>query len=265
MNINKFLISTVAAVLFTTGTAHASIVTDKKIEKYLKKHPEVIMQILQENGDELIQILEKAYKDRIRLEKERRIEDQIVQPLTPKLDGMKFMGPDDAKFTIVEYTDFQCTFCKQGNKTIKELLKKYPNDVRVTIKHIGTGPISRMEASLFEAISDTISYEKAWEFKDKAFELREAIKGSNGEYLNNIMKDMGIDIEAVKKVAMTTEMQDRISDDIVESGSFQISGTPSFVINGVLAEGAIPLSKFEAIMNKWIEFHGEDPFCSECN
>ncbi|HEY7699771.1 MAG TPA: thioredoxin domain-containing protein, partial [Vicinamibacteria bacterium] len=45
------------------------------------------------------------------------------------------LGPKDAPITVVEFSDFECPFCRKGAQTIGEVLAKHPNDVRVVFKN----------------------------------------------------------------------------------------------------------------------------------
>ena len=249
--------------LYFSSVAFAKV-GDKEIKNYLKRHPEVIMDILRQNSQELITILEVGYKDKIRLENEQKVEMQIASPLSPAIEGRATFGSQKAKFTIVEYTDMMCTYCVEGDAILSELIHKYPKKIRVVIKHKTTGTIGRMEAAMYEALAEE-SLSLAWEFKKAAFKHRQKILATNGTYLDTILEDLKVDIPKMKKRAMNSDIQDLINEDIAEAMKFGVSGTPTFLINGVMISGAQPLSQFEKVMNKWTEFHGEDPFCDECN
>ena len=45
------------------------------------------------------------------------------------------LGKADAPITVIEFSDFKCPYCSRGGSTVKDLQKKYPNDVRVVFKH----------------------------------------------------------------------------------------------------------------------------------
>jgi cyclophilin family peptidyl-prolyl cis-trans isomerase/protein-disulfide isomerase len=50
-------------------------------------------------------------------------------------EGDWVKGPDDARITVVEYADFQCPYCSVASSSIKTLLEKYPDDVRIIYRH----------------------------------------------------------------------------------------------------------------------------------
>ena len=53
-----------------------------------------------------------------------------------KVDGAPLRGAENARVTIVEFSDFQCPFCSRVTPTLKKLLEEYPDDVRVVYKHL---------------------------------------------------------------------------------------------------------------------------------
>ena len=81
----------------------------------------------------------------IPLIKEGKTESQIIQYLQEQeakkitryrveIGDSPTKGPDNAKVTIVEYTDFQCPFCAKVQPTLTQILEKYPQDVRKVFK-----------------------------------------------------------------------------------------------------------------------------------
>ena len=50
--------------------------------------------------------------------------------------GLNAKGPENAKVTIIEYSDFECPFCERAVPTMEQILEKYPNDVRLIFKHV---------------------------------------------------------------------------------------------------------------------------------
>ena len=52
-----------------------------------------------------------------------------------QLNGAPTLGPEEAKVTIVEFSDFQCPFCAQTSPTLKQIHEAYPDQVRIVFKH----------------------------------------------------------------------------------------------------------------------------------
>ena len=60
---------------------------------------------------------------------------QDLEVFTPDPAKDWIKGPEDAVITLVEYADFQCPYCSVASQNLKDLLEKYPEDVRVVYRH----------------------------------------------------------------------------------------------------------------------------------
>lgn len=84
-------------------------------------------------------------------------------------------GPENAKITLIEYSDIQCPFCQKFHPVVKQILDKYPNDVRWAYRHFPLEqihPYARIAANAVECASEQ---GKFWELTDYLFE-----KGATG-------------------------------------------------------------------------------------
>ena len=158
-----------------------------------------------------------------------------------------FIGEPDAPITIVEYSDFQCVYCGKAAGIVQELVKKYPQKIRVFFKQMPFHEMSKTEALYFEAIARQ-SFEKAWKFHDIAFERREDIMKEKESALQDIVNLLDVDEARLKTDIESKELADLISEDMKEARSFGFDATPSFLINGVSVIGAVPIEEFERVI-----------------
>src|ERR1700758_5225972 len=61
--------------------------------------------------------------------------DNTVERYKVAIGNAPIKGPDKAKVTIVEWSDFQCPFCSRGANTVEEILKAYPTDVKFVFRN----------------------------------------------------------------------------------------------------------------------------------
>lgn len=78
-------------------------------------------------------------------------------------------GAKDAKVTIIEYSDFECPFCQRAFTTVEEVLKAYPNDVKLVYKHLPLTSIHPNAQPAAEASLCALDQGKFWEMHDKMF------------------------------------------------------------------------------------------------
>ncbi len=79
-------------------------------------------------------------------------------------------GPKDAPVTIVEFSDFQCPFCKSANTTVKQVLDKYPGKVRLVFRDYPIASLHPQAPKAHEAARCAGDQSKFWEYHDVLFE-----------------------------------------------------------------------------------------------
>ena len=223
----------------------------KEIAEILKKNPEIILEVLEENKVEVLEIVSRGAKERSEREYKKQVEESIGNPLTPAVDPTRaILGPENAPILIVEYSDFQCPYCGKAARTVHDLMEKYPGKYRVLFKHVPLHKHSRTGALYFEAIS-LQDKDLAWKFNNMAFERAQEI-GEKGEdaYKAFVAEIPGIDAARLQKDLDNPLVAARVDADMAESKRFKISGTPYFLLNGVMIRGAQPMQSFEEITAK---------------
>ena len=166
-------------------------------------------------------------------------------------------GPDDAKVTIVEYSDFECPYCTRGYNVIeKEVLKQYEGKVRFAYKHL---PLnfhpSAMPAAIAVECAGEQNEEAYWKLYSFLFENQGRLKGVGAdkgkmkELSHEALKGTKIDAAKFDKCVDGSETQARVQADMAEAASLGIQGTPGFVINGRPLKGAYPFASFKAIID----------------
>jgi protein-disulfide isomerase len=226
---------------------HPEIIKEQ-IFKAIRENPDVVMDILKEKNIEVLQIVEKGSRDLAEKKRDDRLKLDLVNPKNPKIDlSRPFIGDPNAPITIVEYSDFQCFYCGKAAGIVQDLVKNYPQKIRVFFKHMPFHEMSKMEAQYFESIARQ-SAEKAWKFHDIAFDRREDILKEKESVLLDIANLLGVDDTRLKKDLESKEIADMISEDMNEGRSFGFDATPSFLINGVSVVGAVPFEEFEKVI-----------------
>jgi len=158
-------------------------------------------------------------------------------------------GADNALVTIIEFSDFQCPFCKRVEDTLKKVSETYNGKVRLVWKNepLPFHPRAEPAAQLaMEAFKEKGS-KGFWAAHDKLFDLQPKLEDSD---LEGAAKDIGIDIEKAKKAMATHKYKDLIDADADLGDNVQASGTPHFFINGRRLVGAQPFEKFQSVIDE---------------
>ncbi|MBI5624390.1 MAG: thioredoxin domain-containing protein [Elusimicrobia bacterium] len=247
------------------GTAQAAV-SKEELQKALLAHPELVMDIVRAQRKELIEILNQAVSEDqeakrkdAELQAEKEFDERIADPYKPKIDEKtRIRGDKNAKYTLVEYSDFQCPYCSRGYMVVEELRKKYGDDLRFVFKNkplMEMHPEAMPAALFFEAVS-LQSQEKGWLFHDKLFMNQNKLGAA---FYEETAKALGVDVKRAKKDAASKELKEKVEADIAEAEAFGFSGTPGFLLNGVPLRGAYPPPYFDKIVQKLEKKSGAAP------
>lgn len=231
----------------------------QQIKKVLEEHPEVLTAAFEKHPVEIIDSLNKAARDARSKQsenqdkdREKALEEEFKNPKKPEIgDARFFKGPKDAPITIVEYSDFQCPYCKRGADTMKEVKDKFGDKVKILFKHLPLDfhPQAMPAAKYFEAIGMQ-SPEKAFKFHDMVFEKQDRLGSEKEKFLDEVAKQVGADMKKLKKDIDSPAVMAVINADKAEANKFEFFGTPGYLVNGVSIKGAYPLPEFEKIINR---------------
>jgi protein-disulfide isomerase len=155
-----------------------------------------------------------------------------------EMDKSPLRGGPQAKMTIVEFSNFHCPFCVKSWKKIKELLGKYPQEIRYVFKHFPLQPKGiQFELSEMAAATQEVSQEAFWAVHDFFFsdegqpfvnKDKEVLKKKIAE----ILKEKGYDEKVFQTALETGKARKKVEEDILTGNKIGVKGTPSIVING---------------------------------
>jgi protein-disulfide isomerase len=183
-----------------------------------------------------------------RAEDEPFVEDADPGPV-PILARDPWWGRRDALVTIVEFSDFQCPFCRRVNDTLAELRRTYgPDKLRIVWKnlplsfHKNAAPAALLSARVFERFGN----KAFWEVHDAFFDEQRDLDRLVAEQAARL----GLSAAEMKDLVDNANEHPQIAayrDAAEKAGA---SGTPAFFINGVFLSGAQPIDKFTDIIDQ---------------
>jgi protein-disulfide isomerase len=174
----------------------------------------------------------------------------------PEVSRAAVRGSRDAPVQIVEFSDFECPFCRRALPSIAQVLEKYGDRVYFMYRHLPLTRIHPRARELAEASECAAEQGKFWPFHDAVF----AIEDLGGASVDGLAKQAGIrDAKRFAACVGKRQFASRVDEDIKAAESLFIGGTPTFLIGrragdgnlkGVLLEGAQPFSAFEREIEK---------------
>jgi protein-disulfide isomerase len=166
--------------------------------------------------------------------------------------GEPFKGAKDAKVTIVEYSDFQCPFCKRGYDTIEtQVLKQYEGKVKFYFRSF---PLPfhpwAMPGAIAAECAKAQKPEAYWTLYDAYFTHQAEVNPQNvKDKAIEYLKDSKIDMTKWGKCFDDKETQAKVTAQNEEGKGLGVTGTPAFFINGRMLVGAQPFEQFKNIID----------------
>ena len=203
---------------------------EKIVREYLMKHPEVIIEAVQELEKRQTQARDQAAKQTIAQRKAELIRD----PDTP------VGGNPDGDVTIVEFFDYHCGYCKRAHPTMQSVVKGDPK-IRVAYKQMPIlTPNSRVAAAGALAAAR----------QGKYAEMHNALMEARGELTKDrvlkIAADLKLDTDKLEKDMAAPAIGQQIDRSLELARSLGIDGTPAFVIGSKVIPGAVDASVIRA-------------------
>ena len=166
------------------------------------------------------------------------------------------IGNKNAKVTMIEFSDYQCPFCRIfWKESFSQLKKEYIDTGKVKFVYrdypLSFHPMSEPSAQAGECADDQGKY---WEFHDKIF--GEEDKKGQGTVTYTIQElklwasQIGLNQADFNKCLDSGKYKEEVQKDFNDGTSAGVSGTPSTFINGRLVVGAQPYASFKAIIDE---------------
>jgi protein-disulfide isomerase len=169
-------------------------------------------------------------------------------------ENAPFIGPADAPITIVEFSDYQCPFCRRWHAEVYEpLLAAYPGQIQLVYRHLPLTSIHPDAMSAAEAAMCAGEQDAYWQYHERLFSSESL---GNSTYLQ-YAQELSLDVTAFESCMNDHKYQQAIQTDSDFAIDLGIRSTPTFFINGLAVVGAQPLEVFKQVIDK--ELAGEIP------
>jgi len=172
-------------------------------------------------------------------------------------------GNPDAEITLIEYSDFECPFCKRFHPTAKKIVEVYEGKVNWVYRHFPLGfhnPLAQKEAEATECANELGGNDIFWKYADLIYERT----NSNGNglpvtSLAPLAQEIGLDEEKFTECLESGRYTERVQEDFQEGSKIGITGTPGNIFlhnktgETVLKSGAYPFDELKIIIDKMLK------------
>lgn len=213
--------------------AQPSAELEQQVLEIIKRNPQVVLDSI------------RAYQEEsARAQRRAEWQQYLSQPVKVDIKNAPILGAVDAPLTLVEFSDFECPYCMRVQPTIKALLEKYKGQIRLAYLHLPLPMHSQAQAAALAAWAAG-QQGKFFEYHDRLFDLKGKIQPSSYE---KIAQDLKLNLAKFNKDRQSPQALAQVEADEQQAAKLGINGTPTFVLNGVLIPGSLPLEEFEEVI-----------------
>jgi protein-disulfide isomerase len=156
------------------------------------------------------------------------------QPLSPEVQakiagaGAPSFGPDNAKVTIVEFSDFQCPFCTRAASVVHQIKEKYGDRVRFVFRQY---PLPMHGDAHLAAQAALAAHQqgKFWEYHDLLFANQRSLTRAS---LEEYAKQVALNVPQLEKALDDQALKNAVDADVKLGEEVNVNGTPTVFING---------------------------------
>jgi len=177
----------------------------------------------------------------------------VAAPSGDLTDDDASLGPVDAPITIVEFSDYECPFCKKfRDETLNLLLRNYEGQIRFVYRDFpltSIHPRAQIAAEVAQCAGDQGQY---WPMHDVLFADQDGWRSAANpfERFAQYASQLGLEIEPFLNCLKSGKFSEEVQSDLEAGIALGITGTPTFIINGKKVSGALPYAMFQSLLER---------------
>ncbi len=206
-----------------------------------------VLEVIRRNPQVVIESVQKYAAEQDRQEKTAQAKtlQQLRQNTASLIGDSPTQGAANRRIVLVEFSDFQCTFCAQAHGNLQKFMAKHQGQVTLVYKHF---PLTQIHPEAFPAAQAAWAANKQgkfWEYHNELFanqkQLGENFYVATAQKLKLNLAKFNVD----RKTA-----DQSIVRDFTLGRKLGVNGTPSFVMNGKFLTGAVTVEELEKVLAK---------------
>jgi protein-disulfide isomerase len=158
-----------------------------------------------------------------------------------------WIGTSSPQITIVEFADFNCPACKNSYQNLREISVENKDIVKIIFRDYPV--IAETSMDLAMAARCAGEQGKFWEIHDRLYQNQGKFNPSSKEAISSLAMQTGVDLAKFLSCMDSKKYQADIAKDLSDGENLEISGTPTWFINGHKITGEIPKETFDQIIS----------------
>jgi len=210
-------------------------------DKSLEEATPFVKQALQQQS---MMERQRAFLDELRAKQSVRVLLDPPRVEVPIPASAPARGPETAPVTIVEFSDFQCGYCKRAHPAVEGLLAEYGDRVRFVYRDFALSFHDRA-APAAEAALCAGDQDKYWDYYN---DLMKTPSDLSDEDLRTRAARVGLDEAKFDECVASDRHVEAVEASMRQGQSLGVTGTPTFFINGRMLVGAVPVEQIREVI-----------------
>lgn len=226
-----FITLLIPVLAITALLARADSLTEDDVNRlvrsYILENPEIIVEAIT-----ILQQREQAQQQAGVGETLSRLQDDLVaNPDDPVL------GNPNGSVTLVEFSDYNCGFCKRAHETVEALIEANP-DLRVVMKEFPILSETSMTAAKAALAINDLYPDQYADFHSRLMANRGALQSDNAVW--SIVRALRVDVGKVQERSRAADIEAAVARNHELARQLNITGTPTFIVGNNILRGALP-------------------------
>jgi protein-disulfide isomerase len=170
-------------------------------------------------------------------------------------DDDPVFGPEDAPITIIEFSDYECPYCRKWHVEVwPQLQAAYGDQIRLVYRDFPLNSIHSNATPAAAAANCASEQDMFWPFNEKLFEMKLGLSKTSYQ---TYAEELDLDMDAFNECLESDRYLQEVEADYEYAVNLGVRSTPTFFVNGIPVVGAQPFDVFKSLIDK--ELAGELP------
>jgi protein-disulfide isomerase len=237
-------------------SAKIQAVTPEQVQAFYEGNKNRIRQPLEKVSEQITSYLHQQAQEQRRQALLKELQPHY--PVTVALraptvevatEGEPFLGPTSAPVTIVEFSDFQCPYCRQAQSTLKQLMAAYEGKIKLVFRDFPLRNIHPQAQKAAEAAQCAAEQQKFWPYHDRLF----ASTSLQMDDLKKFAQELELNMEQFTSCLDSSKSAAGIDADMQAGQQAGVNATPTFFVNGYPLSGAASYERFKELVDTALE------------
>jgi len=179
---------------------------------------------------------------------------QEMQRVEVSQDDDPAIGPEDAPVVLVDFSDYQCPYCRKfALETLPVLLERFKGKIRYVYRDFPLESIHPYALKAAEAANCAGEQGRYFDYHDLLFERQSEWSSGVNESFLRYAEELGLDLAAFRECLESGRYEQEVRKDLQDGMRAGVRSTPTLFINGIPVEGAQPVEVYESIIQEELE------------